>query len=124
MSIATLSARIHELTPGDELIGSLTKERVTLAVRYAGANAVEDIAQARHWLAYALNTEVTAKEFHKVAMAFEARERLEDSDLEFWHGLPNTHANREYLQDTAEASIDYSVRQLTNRLCTELDVQS
>lgn len=123
MSIATLSRSIQELTPQDELIGSLTKERVTLAVRYAGANAVEGITEARLWLAYALGTEVTAQQFHQVAMAYEQRERLEDCDLEFWYEVSNTAANRAHMQDDADQAITYTVLQLTNLLCTQLGVQ-
>jgi hypothetical protein len=119
MSIATMSARVHALTPQDELIGSLTKERIELAVRYAGAQAIEGISEARHWLAYALTTDIPLS-FFSLASAFEKREQLEDCDLEFWYELANTEANRAAMQAKADYSIDYCVRHLTAILCTQL----
>ena len=119
MSIATMSARVHAMTPQDELIGSLTKERITLAVRYAGSQAVESTEEAKHWLAYALNTDIPLS-FHTLASAFERREQLEDCDLEFWYD--ETEDQRERLQVKADASIDYCVNYLTNQLCSQLGI--
>jgi hypothetical protein len=123
MSIATMSARVHALTPQDELIGSLTKERIELAVRYAGAQSLEGTEEAKHWLAYALGTDVPLP-FYSLATAFENREQLEDCDLEFWYELANTEANRAAMQAKAEYSIDYCVRRLSSILCTQLGVAS
>jgi hypothetical protein len=121
MSIATMSARVHALTPQDELIGSLTKERIELAVRYAGAQSLEGTEEAKHWLAYALGTDVPLA-FYTLATAFERRDQLEDCDLEFWYELANTEANRAAMQAKAEYSIDYCVRHLSAVLCTQLGV--
>lgn len=122
MSISTMSARVHQLTPQDELIGSLTKERVQLAVRYAGANAVEDTDKARRWLAYALDTDIPYFVFLKLSVAYEQREQLEDCDLEFWYELPATEANRAHLQEQADKAIEFEVDRLATRLCTQLGV--
>jgi hypothetical protein len=122
MSIATMSARVHALTPQDELIGSLTKERIELAVRYAGAQSLEGIEEARHWLAYALGTDVPTVTFAGLAAAFERREQLEDCDLEFWYDIANTEANRAAMQAKAEYGIDYCVRHLSSILSHELRV--
>jgi hypothetical protein len=122
MSIATMSARVHAMTPQDELIGSLTKERIELAVRYAGAQSLEGITEARHWLGYALGTDVLAVTFAGLAQAFENREQLEDCDLDFWYDIANTEANRAAMKVKAEYSIDYCVRHLSTILCTQLGV--
>ena len=121
MSIATLSARVHAMTPQDELIGSLTKERIELAVRYAGAQSLEGTEEAKHWLAYALNTNIPLS-FFTLATAFERREQLEDCDLEFWYELRNTEANRVAMKAKAEYSIDYCVRHLSAILSTQLGI--
>jgi hypothetical protein len=121
MSIATMSARVHALIPQDELIGSLTKERIELAVRYAGGQSLEGTEEAKHWLAYALGTDVPLP-FYSLAAAFERREQLEDCDLEFWYELANTEANRAAMQAKAEYSIDYCVRHLTAILSHDLGV--
>jgi len=121
MSIATLSARVHSMTPQDELIGSLTKERIALAVRYAGAQSLEGTEAAKHWLAYALGTDVPLA-FHTLANAFDRREQLEDCDLDFWYDMPNTEDNRVAMKAKAEHSIDYCVRGLTTQLCLDLGV--
>lgn len=123
MSIATMSARVHNMIPQDELIGSLTKERIELAVRYAGGQSIEGIQAARRWLAYALNTDIPVS-FHTLASAFLNREQLEDCDLEFWYELDNTEANRDAMKDKAEYSIDYCVRHLTAILCNQLGVSA
>lgn len=121
MSIATMSARVHAMTPQDELIGSLTKERIALAVRYAGAQSLEGIAEAKHWLGYALNTDIPLS-FVTLAIAFEKREELEDCDLEFWYEIANTEENRIAMKAKAEYSIDYCVRHLTSQICFDLGV--
>lgn len=121
MSIATLSARVHAMTPQDELIGSLTKERIELVVRYAGAQSLEGAPAAKHWLAYALGTDVPLA-FYTLATAYNNREQLEDCDLGFWYDLANTEANREAMKAKAEYSIDYCVRCLSAILCTQLGV--
>jgi len=116
-----MSARVHNMIPQDELIGSLTKERIELVVRYAGSQSLEGIQEARHWLAYALGTDIPVS-FATLAAAFERREQLEDCDLGYWYELPNTEANRDALKDKADASIDYCVRHLTAILCHQLGV--
>jgi hypothetical protein len=121
MSVSTISATLHHLTPTDELIGSLTRERVALAVRYAGAHAAEDRSQARWWLANALNTEVPYS-FITLATAFEQREQLQDCDLDFWYGIPNTEANRLRLEAKADDSIEYCVEYLSAKLCAQLEL--
>jgi len=109
------------MTPQDELIGSLTKERIELAVRYAGAQSLEGTEEAKHWLAYALNTDIPLS-FFTLATAFERREQLEDCDLEFWYELRNTEDNRVAMKAKADYSIDYCVRHLSAILCTQLGV--
>lgn len=123
MSVATLSVRIRELTPEDELIGSLTKERVALMVRYAGAISMEDgQAAGRHWLAYALETDIPESDYSQLYYAFVQAHETETYDLEYWYGLDNTAENRETLQRGADMTIDHCVILLTNRLCTQLRV--
>jgi hypothetical protein len=107
------------MTPEDELIGSLTRERVSLLVRYAGSQSLEGIEAARHWLAFALTTDIPLS-FHTLAAAFDRREQLEDCDLEFWYD--ETEDQRERLQAKADASIDYCVNYLTNQLCSQLGI--
>lgn len=121
MSIATLSRTTRALTPEDELIGSLTRERVSLTVRYAGTKSLEGVSEAKHWLAYALNTDVPLS-FHTLAQAVENREQLEDCDLEFWYDMKNTAINRQLLQANADESVNYCVNHLTALLCTQLGV--
>jgi len=123
MSIATMSARVHNMIPKDDLIGSLTKQRIELVVRYAGGQSLEGTEEARRWLAYALNTDIPVS-FHTLAVAFERREQLEDCDLEFWYELANTEANRDALKDKADASIAYCVDHLTNILATQTGVSA
>lgn len=120
MSITTIYRRIYKSIPQDELIGSLTRERVALAVRYAGSQASEGIGEARRWLAYALGTDISESMFVQLAMAFEQRERAEEGDLEFWFELENTDANRKHLQNSAEVAIEHTVYILSNRLCSQL----
>lgn len=122
-TIATISRRVHELTPEDELTGSLTKERVAAMVRYAGALSLEDGQSAgRHWLAYALDTDVPEHDYSQLYHAFVQTHETESVDLEWWYGLSNTVANREALQKGADMTIDHCVILLTNRLCTQLRV--
>jgi hypothetical protein len=122
MSIATMSAKAHALIPQDELIGSLTRERVQLAVRYAGAQAIEDFETARHWLAYALGTDVPFGTFDRLTEAFQQREWLEYCDLEFWHDTRNTENNRYALKVKADETVTYCVASLSNVLCSQLGV--
>ena len=122
MSIATLSAKVQELIPADELIGSLTKERVGLMVRYAGAMSMDRGGEARLWLAYALGTEIPEHDFVQLAMAVQQAQETETVDLEFWYDVANTPENRAQLQHGADMTIDHCVILLTNRLCTQLGV--
>ena len=125
MSIATLSRIVHELTPPDELIGSLTKERVAAMVRYAGAMSLGDgQAAGRHWLAYALEMDIPEHDFSQLYHAFVQAQETETVDLDFWYGVANTAENRERLQQGADMTIDHCVILLTNRLSTQLQVGS
>lgn len=123
MSIATLSAKVHALTPPDELIGSLTKERVGLMVRYAGAMSLGDgEAAARHWLAYALETDIPEHDFSQLYHAVQQAEETGTIDLMHWYDIANTDENRAALQRGADMVIDHCVILLTNRLATQLGV--
>lgn len=123
MSIATLSAKVHALTPPDDLIGSLTKERVAAMVRYAGGQSMEDGATAsRLWLAYALETDIPEHDFTQLHCAFVQARETETVDLEFWYEVANTEENRAALQRGADMTIDHCVILLTNRLATQLGV--
>lgn len=125
MSIATMSRRVHDMTPTDELIGSLTKERVGLMVRYAGAMALEEGQSAgRHWLAYALDTDVPEHDYTQMHYAFLQAHETETVDLEHWYDIANTDENRAQIQRGADMTIDHCVILLTNRLATQLQVQS
>lgn len=125
MSIATLSLRVHAMTPEDELIGSFTKERVAAAVRYAGGQSLEDGPTAsRLWLAYALETDIPEHDFTQLHCAFVQARETETVDLEFWYDVANTPENREALQRGADMTIDHCVILLTNRLSTQLGVAS
>lgn len=124
MSIATMSARTHSMTPGDELIGSLTPERVKLAVTYAGAQSIESsYLEAQHWLTYALNTGIPANAFRQVCAAFEECEHIESGDLDFWFGGPNTEAHREALRQTSDETLAETISRCTNLLVTELGLR-
>lgn len=123
MSVTTLSAKVQELTPADELIGSLTKERVGLMVRYAGAHSLsEGQAAGRHWLAYALETDIPESDYSQLHHSLVQAHETETVDLEWWYGVANTPENRVNLQRGADMTIDHCVILLTNRLCTQLGV--
>jgi hypothetical protein len=123
VSIQTLSRKVRELTPEDELIGSLTKERVNLMVRYAGAYAMDNgEAAGRHWLAYALETDIPEHDFSQLYHSFIQARETETVCLEFWYGVANTTENREQLQRGADMTIDHCVILLANRLSTQLGV--
>lgn len=124
MSVATLSRRVHAMTPEDELIGSLTRERVTLLVQEAGNLSLADYMAGKCWLAYALNTDIPINAFDQLAAAFRQAEETKDCDLEYWYDVPNTPENREALQKGADMTIDHCVILLTNRLCTQLGLSS
>lgn len=121
-TIASISRRVREMTPEDELIGSLTRERVTLLVQEAGNLSLADTMAGKCWLAYALNCDIPANAFDQLAAAFEQAEATKDCDLEYWYDVPNTPENREQLQRGADMIIDHCVILLTNRLCTQLGV--
>jgi hypothetical protein len=121
MSIATMSAKTHTMTPQDELIGSLTLERVSLLVRAAGAMSVEKTGrEARYWLAHMLDIEVPVSRFDQVCWAFAERELLEDGDLEFWFGVQNTDSLRLAMQVTSEETIASAIAICAQRLATDL----
>lgn len=124
MSIATMSRKVHEMTPEDELIGSMTKERIALLVRYTGGQKFPEdgYAPARHWLAHMLDTEVPEREFDALCAAFSTAGMMEDADLELWFDLPNTEANRERMLAEAEETIVNTVEALTTALCIQLEV--
>jgi hypothetical protein len=118
-----MSARVHTMTPEDELIGSMTRERVSLLVRAAGAMSVEKTTrEARYWLSYALGIEVPLSRFDQVCWAFAERERLEDGDLEFWYSVPNTPAHRLAMQTASEETIAETIELCASRLATELEL--
>jgi hypothetical protein len=124
MSIATLSARVHAMTPEDELIGSMTRERVALLVRYTGGHKFLEVGftPAQLWLAHMLDTEVPSEGFDYLIGAFTSATMIEDADLELWFDLPNTEAQREALLRAAEETIDNCVENLTTLLCTQLGI--
>lgn len=122
MSIATMAAKTHAMTPEDELIGSMTRERVSLLVRYTGAHKfLEDgYLPAKLWLAHMLDTEVPESAYDTLIAAFTTANMMEDVDLELWYDLPNTEANRERLQKQADEVVTNCVEALTTLLCTQL----
>ena len=125
MSIATLSAKIQALIPEDELVGSLTKERVGLMVRHAGQMSLESNAgEARYWLAYALSTDIPVSGWDQVCSAYSTVEHLQEADLEWWYEIANTQANRENILRDAEGVLDVTVQTLTNKLCAQLGIMS
>jgi hypothetical protein len=122
-TLARLSARIHAMIPPDELIGSLTRQRITLLVQEAGEKYIEDgHSPAKHWLAYALNTDIPDNAFEQVCAAFTQAREVENCDLVWWYDLPNTIENRAQLQRGADLTIDFAVEVLANRLCSQLGV--
>lgn len=122
-NIATMSAKVHALTPEDELIGSLTRERITLLVHEAGNMSVEhDFMAARCWLAYALNCDIPVNAFEQLYYAYRQAEDVKECDLELWWDLANTEANRDMMKRAASMTIDHCVIVLTNSLSTQLGV--
>lgn len=125
MSIATLSASVQELTPADELIGTLTRERVELVVRYAANMAVEQgCLQIKRWLAYALDAEIPAKEWEQVYLAASDYRLAAEADLEFWFDMPNTEANREKLVESTGTALDFTIRTCAQHISTDLGLQA
>lgn len=123
MSIATMAARTHAMTPQDELIGSMTRERVSLLARYAGGHRfLEDGTPARLWLAHALETDVPYKEFDRLCHAANTAVMIEECDLELWYDTPNTDADRARLQADADDIFTNCVEALTTVLCAQLGV--
>lgn len=122
MSIPTLSARMQALAPTDEMIGSLTTERVALAVRYAGGRVIDGPDDAKHWLAWALNTDIPYGAWDQLSEAFQTAHSLEDADLDYWYDVPNTSANREAMLRHAGLIIDSCVENLARLLCAQLGV--
>lgn len=122
MSIATLSARMRLITPQDEMIGSLTRERVALAVRYAGGQVIDGPENAKRWLAYALNTDIPYGAWDQLEEAFKTAHNLEDCDLDYWYDICNSIANREAMIRGAELVIDSCVDNLSRLLCSQLGV--
>ena len=124
MSIATMSIKTHAMTTEDELIGSLTRERVSLLVRYTGAHKFLEVGQtpAQLWLAHMLDTEVPYGAFDQLCHAATSVGMIEEADLEWWFDSPNTDANREAIMRGAEQALDNCVEHLTTLLCTQLGV--
>jgi hypothetical protein len=122
MSIPTLSARMRVIEPQDEMIGSLTTERVALAVRYAGGQVIDGPDDAKRWLAWALNTDIPYGAWDQLSEAFQTAHYLEDADLDYWYDVPNTLANREAMLRHAELIIDSCVESLSRLLCAQLGV--
>ena len=122
MSLSTLSARMQLITPQDEMIGSLTRERVALAVRYAGGQVIDGPDNACRWLAYALNTDIPYGAWNQLEEAFKTAHNLEDCDLLYWYDVPNCLANREAMLYHAGLVIDSCVDNLSRLLCSQLGV--
>jgi hypothetical protein len=124
MSIATMAARVHAMTPEDELIGSMTRERVSLLVRYTGGHKFLEVGftPAQLWLAHMLDTEVPAREYDDLIAAFTSANMVEEADLDLWFDMDNSEATRGVLQRQADYAVDVCVMNLTNLLCTQLGV--
>lgn len=120
MSMTALSARLTAGTPADELVGSLTRERVALLVRYAGGQVIDGPDDAKHWLAWALNTDIPYGAWYQLSEAFQTAHSLEDADLMYWYDVPNTIANREMMLRHTGMLIDSCVEALTRLLCEQL----
>lgn len=121
-NIATMSAKVHAMTPEDELIGSLTRERITLLVQEAGNLALTDAMAARCWLAYALSTDIPKNLFEALYCSFVQAEEVKTCDLVLWYDMASTPENREVLQRGADMTIDHCVIMLANALCQQLEV--
>lgn len=119
-----MAAKTRALTPEDELIGSMTRERVSLLVRYAGGHKFLEVGftPAQHWLAHMLDTEVPGEAYDDLIAAFTSATMIEDDDLELWYDIPNTEANRERMQKQADEAATNCVEALTTLLCTQLGV--
>ena len=122
MSIATLSKRVHDAIPADELVGSLTKQRVELLVRRAGFMSLDDADQAARWLAYAVEVDLPYGLFTQLNAAFSSAKDIEECDLMNWFDMPNTEENRRELLNNAEIGIDGAVAALTQRICERLRI--
>jgi hypothetical protein len=126
MSIATMALKTRALTPEDELIGSMTRERVSLLVRYTGGHKYLEVGPtaAQHWLAHMLDTDVPNNEYEALIAAFTMAANTEEIDLELWYDMANTDGNRAYLQQQADEVANNCVEALTTVLCTQLGVQA
>lgn len=122
-NIATMSAKVQSMIPEDELIGSLTRERVTLLAYEAGYMSQNDLMAARCWLAYALNCDIPVNAFEQLYYAVQQGHTVKDVDLMYWYDVPNTPENRAQLQRGADMTIDHCVIHLSNLLCTQLGVK-
>jgi hypothetical protein len=124
LSIGTLSTKTHNLIPEDELIGSLTRERVALMIRYAACEIASEsgFQSGIRWLAYALDTDVPADAFMNVCLLADEAQGIEERDLMHWYDLANTDENREVMQEVADGTLAISVISLTNLLCAQLGV--
>lgn len=124
MSIATMAAKTHAMTPEDDLIGSLTRERVSLLVRYTGGRKFPEdgYLPAKLWLAHMLDTEVPEQGYSDLIAAFVTATMMEDLDLELWYDIKATEANREQLQKQADEVATNCVEALATLLCTQLGV--
>jgi hypothetical protein len=117
-----MSAKVHALTPEDELIGHLTRERITLLVQEAGHFSRNDLLTGRLWLAYAVNADIPVNAYDQLAAAYEHAEVTQTCDLDYWYDIPNTEENRAQLLRGADMIIDHTVIHLTNLLCAQLGV--
>lgn len=126
MSAATLARRAAQQAqpgPADEVIGSMTRERVALLVRATGDRYLEDGGSpAKHWLAHMLDTDVPSGAYDQLCGAYAQAARVDEGDLEFWFDVPNTDSNREALKLACEQTIDFCVDHLATLLCTQLGV--
>jgi hypothetical protein len=119
-----MSARVHAMTPEDELIGSMTWERVSLLVRYTGGHKFLEVGfkPAQLWLAHMLDTEVPFREYDELIAAYSSAGLVEDADLELWFEVGNNDYNRARLLADAERTIDNCVEALTTVLCAQLGI--
>lgn len=118
-----MTRKVEALTPKDELIGSLTRERITLLAYEAGRMSAEHgLMTGRCWLAYAVNADIPVNAFEQLHYAVQQAHTVKDCDLMYWYDVPNTEANREQLQRGADMTIDHCAIHLANLLCTQLGV--